>query len=128
MNKLTIFYNDGTYFSGDPFNKDWVKVDDTKQITKFEYLLGNKCIIMSGFKQYNHLIEYVALGTKRVQKILLMGRKEDITVIIIFDLQNGKIYKLNKPYGEEYGKQILAGWKNGILNNPKVFFKEIKNV
>jgi hypothetical protein len=128
MNKFTVFYNDKTQFSGDPINKDWIKVDDTKQITKLQYSLGNKCIVMEGFKQYNHLIEYVALGVKRIQKILLMGRKSNVTIIIIFDLQNSRIYKLNKAHGEEYGKQILAGWKNGILDNPKAYFKEIKNV
>ena len=125
MNQFTVFYNDDTQFTGDPFKSDWKKLDDTKQIIKLEYMLGNFCIVMQGFKQYNHLLECVALGVKKITKVLLMGRQEGDTLIIVFDLKSNKIYKQSKPYGEEYGKQILSGWYAGILNEPKAYFKQI---
>ncbi len=130
MNKFLITYTDGTTFEGDPFVGDWKKVDDTKQIAKLEYVLGNSCIIMEGFKQYNHFKECVGLQVKGYTKVILMGRTADKSLLIIFDLQKNKIYKVQTPYGEEWGKQILAGWCDGKLTIPQVKFKKLtdKNI
>ncbi len=125
MNKFTVFYNDGSKFSGDPMKHDWNLVDDTKQIIKLEYVYGNSCVIMENYGQYNHLKEKLGYQKRGIARILLMGRKEDTTDIIIFDLKNKKIYKEVKPLYQEYGKQILAGWQKGLLNNPKSYFKKI---
>ena len=128
MDKFTVFYTDGTQFSGEPFKRDWSKIDSTKQIIKLEYMLGNACIIMEGYKQYNHLIEHIAIAGKkdRIEKIYLMGRTDGDTEIIILALREGKIYKQSKPCYQEYGKQLLAGWQKGKLDNPKSTFKQIK--
>jgi len=128
MNKFTITYTDSTEFEGDPFVSDWLKVDDTKQIAKLEYVLGNSCIIMEGFKQYNHCKERLGLQVKGYSKVILMGRTEGNSLLIIFDLLNNKIYKVEKPYGEEYGKQILDGWQKGQLTKPTVRFKKLDNL
>ncbi len=128
MNEFKILYTDKSIFEGDPFAGDWVKVDDTKQISKLEYILGNSYIIMEGFKQYNHLKERVGLQVKGYTKVILMGRTEGNSTLIIFDLLKNKIHKVQKLYGEEYGKQILNGWKQGMLNNPKVYFKKLDNL
>lgn len=128
MNRFKILYTDNTEFQGDPLQKDWVKIDDTKQIAKLEYVLGNSCILMEGFKEYNHLKECLGLQMQGYSKILLMGRSDGNTVIIVFDLQKQNIYQMEKPYGEEYGKQILRGWQKGKLNNPSVKFKKLDNV
>ncbi len=125
MNKFTVFYNDGTQFSGDPMKHDWNLIDDTKQIIKLQYLYGNSCVIMENYGQYNHFKELLGLSRKGIARILLMGRKEDTTDIIIFDLKNKKIYKEEKPLYQEWGIQILAGWQRGLLNNPKSYFKKI---
>lgn len=126
MNKFTVFYNDGSQFSGVASKRDWDRIDVTKQIIKLQYLYGNSCVIMEGYDQYNHLREMIGLSQKGIVRILLMGRKEDTTDIIIFDLKNKNIYKEEKPLYEEYGKQILAGWQKGLLNNPKSYFKKIE--
>ena len=128
MNGFKILYTDKSIFEGDPFVGDWVKVDNTKQIAKLEYVLGDSFIIMEGFKQYNHLKERVGLQVKGYTKVILMGRTEGNSTLIIFDLLKNKIHKVQKPYGEEYGKQILSGWKQGMLNNPKVYFKKLDNI
>ena len=124
MNKFTVLYTDGSQFSGDPLKRDWNLIDDTKQIAKLQYILGNQCLIMEGFKQYNHFKEKVGLQVKGMTKILLMGRREKDTLIITFDLINNKIFQKMAIHGEEYGKQILSGWQQGILNNPKAYFKK----
>jgi len=127
MNKFTVFYSDKTHFSGDPLKNDWKLIDDTKKIVKFIYILGDKCIVMEGFKQYNHFKEKLGLQAKGISKILLMGRRKKDTLIITFDLVGKKIFKRMVPYGEEYGKQILAGWQNGLLTKPNAYFKKLKN-
>ena len=128
MNRFKILYTDGTEFEGDPFIGDWKKVDDTKQIAKLEYVLGNSCITMQGFKQYNHCKERLGLQVKGYSKVILMGRTEDNSLLIIFDLLNNKIYKVEKPYGEEWGKQVLDGWQEGKLTTPEVRFKKLDNL
>ena len=121
MNKFTVFYTDNTQFSGDPFKKDWIKIDESKQIVKLEYVLGNCNAKMSGFKQYNHCKERLGLQVKGYGKVILFGRTDGNSLLIIFDLLKNEIYKITKPYGQEYGKQIIAGWQRGKLNNPEAF-------
>lgn len=126
MNKFTVFYDDGTNFSGDPFKSEWNNIDVARQIIKLEYIYGNFCIIMEGYRMYNHLLECVGLGQKGITRILLMGRTNDNTEIIVIDLKYNKIYKEFKPLYQEYGKQILNGWQKGMMMKPKSTFKKMK--
>ena len=128
MNTFKILYTDGTEVIGDAFEGDWKKLDDTKQIVKLEYVLGNSCILMEGFKQYNHLKECLGMQVRGYSRVILMGRTEGNSLLIVFDLKTNQIYKLEKPYGEEYGKQILAGWQDGKLTTPQVRFKKLDNL
>ncbi len=125
MNKFTIFYSDKSQFTGDPFKRDWDLIDKNKKIIKFVYIIGNKCIVMEGFQQYNHFKEMLGLQAKGMSKILLMGRRKKDTLIITFDLINNKIFQKMVVHGKEYGKQTLAGWKEGILTTPKAYFKKL---
>lgn len=125
MDKFTVFYDDESHFSGNPLKRDWNKIDSTKKIIKLEYNLGNILIIMEGYKQYNHTKERLGMGRNGIGRILLMGRTNGDTEIIIIDLIKKKIGKQLKPCYEEYGKQILAGWQEGKLNNPKSTFKKL---
>jgi len=124
MNKFTVFYSDDSKFEGDPFRKDWIKIDDTKQIVKVEYLLGKSCVMMQGYSEYNHNKEHFGLSRKGIMRILLMGRKENKSDIIILNLVEKTITKKITPLFQEYGNQILTGWKTGILNNPKSYLKK----
>jgi len=128
MNKFLITYTDGTVFEGDPFVGDWKKIDDTKQIAKLDYVLGNSCITMEGFKQYNHFKERLGMQVQGYSKVILMGRTEGNSLLIIFDLKTNQLYKVEKSFGEEYGKQILTGWQEGKLTTPQVRFKKLDNV
>ena len=128
MNKFIVTYEDNTQFSGDPLKSEWKKIDETKKITKLEYLLDKIYIVMEGYKQYNHLLECAGLGQKGILRILLMGRTDEQTEIIVLDLKQNKIYKDFKPCYREYGEQILVGWQRGLLTTPKSIFKKIPNV
>ncbi len=125
MEGFKILYTDGSEVEGNSFKGDWKQLNDTKQIVKLQYVLGNSCIIMEGFKQYNHCKERLGLQVKGYSKVILMGRTKGNSLLIIFDLLENKIYKVEKPYGEEYGKQILDGWQEGKLTTPQVRFKKL---
>jgi|SRR3972149_5807686 len=125
MNNFIIEYTDGTQFQGNPLESDWVKIDASKSIKKLTYTFGNSGVILEGYSEYNHLLECVALGQKGITAILLMGRMEDKTEIIIFDLKRNQLYKKITTKYEEYGNQILNGWQKGELNNPRAYFKKI---
>ena len=125
MNQFTVLYSDGTHFSGDPLKSEWKNIDESKQIIKLQYILGNHCVVMEGYSQYNHTLECVGLGAKGVTRILLMGRKEEETEIVVFDLIKKNLYKEVKPKYQEYGNQILDGWQEGLINNPKSYFKKV---
>lgn len=125
MGKFTVIYDDGTEFSGDPFKHEWSKIDDTKKIIKLEYTVGNYCVVMEGYKQYNHTIEYIALDKKRISKIILMGRTDGDTGIIVLDIIKNRIGQCKRRCYEEYGKQVLHGWQEGELSTPKSILQKI---
>ena len=124
-NGFKILYTDGTEVEGDSFEGDWKQLNVTKEIAKLQYVLGNSCVVMEGFKEYNHLKECVGLQVKGYTKVILMGRTNGKSLVIIFDLINNKIVKLEKPYGEEFGKQVLDGWRKGKLDNPRANIKNL---
>jgi len=120
MNGFKLYFEDNTIFEGKSIPKsDWSKAPD-KKIIGMEYTLGDQTRILEGYKQYNHLVENYAIigGGTGIRAVYLMGRTDNKTHIIIFDIQKKMILMKEVNYGEEYGKQILRGWKEGILNNP----------
>lgn len=127
MNKFIVTYEDNTQFSGNPLESEWKNIDQNKKIFKLEYILDKIYILLEGYKQYNHLIEYIALGQKGINKIFLMGRTNEETEIIVLDIRQNKIYKDFKPCYREYENQILSGWQDGILSIPKSTFKRIQS-
>jgi len=120
MNGFKLYFEDGTSFMGQSIPKsDWSKAPE-KKIIKMEYTLGNQTRVLQGYKQYNHLIEnYAILGAGvSIRAVYLMARRKTTTLIITFDIQNKRVFIRHVKYGNEYGKQILSGWKEGLLNNP----------
>jgi len=123
MEGFKLYFEDGTSFEGKSIPKsDW-RIAPEKKIIKMEYTMGNQTKVLEGYKQYNHLVENCAvLGAGvAIRAVLLMGRTEGQTTIITFDIQHKKVFIEHKEYGEEYGKQILAGWKDGILKEPSYY-------
>ena len=124
MNKFIVTYKDGTNFQGDPLKSEWKLIDYTKKITKLEYFLDKICICMEGYAEYAHFKECLGLGQKGINRILLMGRTNEETEIVVIDLKQNKIYKDFKPKYREYGDQVLAYWQQGVLTTPKITIKK----
>lgn len=130
--KFKLIFEDNTSFQGNSFEADWNKAPE-KIIKAMQFICTNPVFVKQlngkttltfvGYKQYNHLVEHEGgFGTKPYSsKIFLMARQEENTFIVTFDLKNKTIFKKQVPHGMEYGKQILAGWKDGILaKDPKI--------
>lgn len=113
MYKIT--YQDNTVFVGSqPQNSKWNLIN--KPIFKIEYPLLK--ITLQGFEMYNHLIELptiIRVG-QFVSKIILMGRKNNDVLKIIYDSIKGKIYSESAIFGKEYQGCMSTGWKMGVPN------------
>ena len=121
MKEFKVLFDDNTVFIGKQLEGDWRKIPEDKKIIRLEYILGNHKIILTGYKQYNHLIEQVSFVVQKITNIFLMAREESRTFIITFNIKNKKITKRYVPIGKEYNNQILAGWKDGRYNQPKAY-------
>jgi len=126
MKQFKVTYEDATTFVGNPLKREWNNIDVTKKIIKLEYVLEDRVITLEGYRQYNHLIEYVAFAQKGINKIMLMGRTFDMTEILVIDLKTKQIYKKETPIYKEYGQQILAGWQKGMMMTPKMTMRKFK--
>ena len=112
---LTLFYADDTFFTGQSLNGDWKKAPE-KPIKEMVYVLGEKTIKLTGFKEYNHCVEIIHTITKQksIARILLMGRNEKTSDLIVIDLKQKKVFKQTVLHGKEYNGMIITGWKEGL--------------
>lgn len=145
MYKVT--FEDGTTFDGgDPINSRWDELPN-KPIQSLEYwvtpvkreggmILAEKEIRFrfSDFEEYNHCVERVRGVNNtidRINKVIVMGRVKKIVYQIVFDLNEGRLFQMVAPWGQEYSPQVrlldgvfagwengkpLSGWKFGLLN------------
>lgn len=119
-----IIYLDTTEFIGNLFNKDWKKVFDYKGIKVITFAFGNKIIQMENFREYNLTMEiYARMGFKqRLNNITLVGRTDDKSILIIFDMNLKKIIKKEIDKYTEYGNFLSSTWKKGtIFGIPKTY-------
>lgn len=120
MDYFKLHFEDGTIFQGQTIpNSNWNKSPD-KKITMLEYSYDKGRVLLKGYKQYHHLYEQQAkMGhPTKITCVMIMGRTDDKTLVIIFDFKTGKVFTEFREYGKEYGNQILSNWKDGVLNNP----------
>jgi len=119
MFKLT--YEDGSDFNGKSIDGSWNKAPNGK-LSKLEYQYTySKRLLLQGYKEYNHLVEKIAVIGKKepiISRIFIMGRGEAYTDIFIIDLRTRNVTKTQSPIGQEYNGQVINGWKEGLLNNP----------
>lgn len=116
-----IFIDNTIFIGGNPDNSKW-NLMPLKPIKCLEYNLGKKQLRLEGYEAYNHLVErIVVLGRgKRINKVILMAKKEENILKIIFDFVENKIKYDVADFGKEYKGQATTGWKKGIIGeNPK---------
>lgn len=115
-----IIYQDKTtppYIGGEPYDSKW-NLMPLSPIQRIEYHLGGKLLMMEGYEAYNHIIERVAILTRgqRISKIVLMAKKEDDVLKIVFNTTTNELKYDVAEFGKEYNGQPLTGWKQGIIN------------
>jgi hypothetical protein len=87
-------------------------------ITKLEYTVFKKTVVLSGFEEYNHQVEHalnISSGQHTITKIMLLAKKAQIVHVITIDNINTRIYPEIVEYGKEYRGKALTGWKKGLL-------------
>ena len=119
----TITFEDTTTFEGgkDLTASQWNEMPQ-KLIISIDYEMWDRYVIVEGYAAYNHLVEYscnVLTGQQMMSKVVLLAKKHDAIVAIVFDLLNMKIYCEPRPL-DDYRK--TTGWKEGVYlakNGPK---------
>ena len=118
-----IIFSDQTIFiGGESTDSKWNTMPN-KPIKKLEYKLKNKTINLENYHAYNHLVEKVCFlnGKQKITKIILMAKKDDNVLLLVYDFIKNKFYYDAKTFGREYNNKPTSGWKQGVLNKePKV--------
>lgn len=116
----TITFTDNSIFVGgkDLQDSQWNDMSN-KEILSIDYELLNRYVIIEGYSAYNHLVEYACnllTGQQMMSNVILLAKKHDSIVAIVFDLINKKIFCEPRPL-EDYTK--TTGWKTGVNKDPK---------
>jgi len=115
MYKIT-FIDSSIYIGGSVKDSKW-NFMPLKPIKSLEYHIGKQRILLSGYEKYNHLVEHtIMLGIgQRINRLILMAKKEENVLKIIFDFVKNKIKYDAADFGREYRGQSTTGWKEGIM-------------
>lgn len=122
-----IKFDDKTQFVGNLFQHEWGKISDTQKILEIIFTFGEKMVKMENFLEYNLTYEtHTIIGKKaKIVNITLVGRKENSSILLIFNFKNGKLYKKEVEKYKEYGNLISNTWKKGIIGNtPKIYYEK----
>ena len=117
MYKIT-FIDNKTFEGGNITNSKW-NLMPLKPIKSLEYHLMGQKILLQGYEAYNHLIERtVMLGRgERINKLILMAKKEENILKLIFNFTKNKFKYDVAEFGKEYRGQSTTGWKEGIIGD-----------
>jgi len=122
-----VFFEDGSVFEdNNPLNSKWNEIPD-KLIEKIEYTIGLQTLVLSGFAEYNHIVEKATLLQQGVTKplaIYLMGRFMDKSYQVMYDIKEGKVFQGVVEYGKEYNDKPVTGWKRGLIGLPDISLKK----
>lgn len=107
---LTVKFTSGEIAQGTAWNSL-----PTQRISALKYRIGNKIVYLTGFEEYNHLVEKVAGFGKPPQttKIFLCGRWQGKTKVVTIDLTTKQITQKTTEIGQEYNGQVTTGWRSG---------------
>jgi len=109
-----VIFNDKTVFCGDDLtNSRWNEMPN-KKIAQIEYHICNQTLILSNFKEYNHLVKRVLnINTQEqnIIKLTLLAIEDSCIHSFVFDIKTEtwttNIYNLSE-------KQKSTGWKEGL--------------
>lgn len=115
---IELHFTDSSKWQGSSYPQSQWNLAPDKEVSKLIYTFANRKIILSGYKEYNHCFEKLALQMGGCSKLFLMAREETRTLIISYCFFTKKLNKNYVQIGHEYRNQIITGWKQGKLNNP----------
>lgn len=129
MSYKVTFLDKTTFLGGEPNDSKWNFVAN-KSIVKLEYKLGKHQIIFKNFDGYNHVVErFQIMGSKPGQsgicRLLLMAKKGNKVLKLIYNFMKGKVTQERCIFGQEYRNKPHSGWKKGILTSKKPSIKII---
>ena len=111
-----VVFSDGDVFEGGKISDSkWNDIAD-KEIKSVNYWLGGKCLLLSDYEAYNHLVKRVNLftGEKIITKLYLMGKNKNNVERFIYDFKTNKLTEDIVEFGKEYNDKSANGWKQGI--------------
>lgn len=124
MSYKVIFEDKDTWFGGHYADSKWNEMP-SKPIAKIIYTLNNKTITLEGYHAYNHLVERACLinkGQSIITQVLLMAKKNDDVLVVIFDLRKKTVKFKPAIYEQEYNKKPATGWRYGITSKKPRFY------
>jgi len=121
---LSVKFEDGELIQG----VEWKDLPN-EPIYSMKLKFKDEVIYLSGYEEYNHLIEFVYAvleGTKLIRSIYLMGRTKEYSQVIRVNYLTGEKTDYQTNHNEEYdavkqddGRFVgrpSTGWKKGLLN------------
>jgi len=121
----TVTFSDGTIWKGgEPLKSNWNDMPK-KPIAKLDYQVGSQTICFQGYQAYNHIVEKSIILSRGIQsiKLMLMVKKGEDVLILMYDFKVKKIEYDTKIFGHEYNGKVTKGWKEGIEGlKPKTEF------
>lgn len=122
MYRIT-FIDDTTFDGGTINNSKWNEMPP-KQIKRLDYFLFDKKIIFENYEAYNHIVEYsyiINIKQNIISKIILMAKKDNQIVAVLFDTLHKCVQIKNYEFGREYLGRSTTGWKQGIPHQNPIF-------
>lgn len=113
--KFIASFTDNATFVGDLFKKQWSDIP-IKEIKSLYIEFAGRNVKMEDYLEYDLTFEQQKITNKatRIAYVTLVGRRKEVSDVIVFDLIKGKIRKFEGQHGKEYGNLISSTWKRGI--------------
>ena len=115
MYKVT--YEDGSTWEGGHYSDSkWMEMPD-KAITRIEYGLTEKVLVLEGFEAYGHIVAHadaINMGFKGIPYVIIMGKLGEKVYQTVYDFQRGKVYTKLVNYGEENQGKKDGSWHIGV--------------
>lgn len=107
-----VIYKNGTSFTGGPLdNSGWLNVKDGIKEVRYSF---PKKLSISGYEEYNHLVEKEFInGRLHLVALLLMGKTGDNIDVKKLNLSDGTVTEYTVNAGKEYNGGPTTGWKKG---------------
>jgi len=122
----TVTYTDNSTFAGGTLQDSKWNTMPNKKIQSIIYKLNQgKRIRLSGFSEYNQIVEKVRFANKsgeQITKFIVMAKYKEYTYQLIVDFQKNTISQKKVLVDTEYMGKPVNGWKQGSMT-PDPYFK-----